>query len=657
MINEALAAVHGLAPGDRMEVAGLSWADAEADTVVLEPSLPPSEMVVTGVVRTSDSLVEVRTNGGLAVVESMMFLGPGWVERTGAESFMRYQTGLSLWLEEGADAEAIVDRAVPDQIHLIVADASTGFATDAVDRAVAYEGRATLAAAALLGVAAVVLVGLVLFRQARQELDDADPLRALGMTRRSLAASALPRWGLTGVIGAVSAALVALAIRPLGPIGTARRAAAVVGRAGGWNVAAVAVGMAAVVVFVLLVGVVATVWSPRHGDRRRSRGAARTTPTPGLPPDAALGLALTNPAGRRRPWWAVGPAVAGMAVAVAAIVAAPTLRSSLDRLTSDPARYGVSWDAFATGILGQASATWLADELRGFEGVAAAAGVLGLEAEIAGAEAYVYTFEPVDGLPSGIVPTITRGRAPAATNEISLGADTMDSAGVDIGDTVAFSYLGQDHELRVVGEVVVNDNYETDPGRGAFVTPEWVHAADPVAYSSDFAVRFEPQAREAGVAELHERFPGLIGEPMMQDDVVNLRRLGSWPGILAALTALMAVAAFVQLLVSSVRANRHELAVVKAIGGSRRQVGRSIFWHASFLALPAVVLGVPAGVILGRWGWGVLARSLGVPSVPVVPMLALVAVAALALVAANLLAIWPSWQAARIRPSEALRAE
>ena len=119
----------------------------------------------------------------------------------------------------------------------------------------------------------------------------------------------------------------------------------------------------------------------------------------------------------------------------------------------------------------------------------------------------------------------------------------------------------------------------------------------------------------------------------------------------------MAVAAFVQLLVGSVRANRHELAVVKAIGGSRGQVGRSILWHASFLALPAVALGLPAGVILGRWGWGMLARSLGVPSVPVVPMLALVAVAALALVAANLLAIWPSWQAAHIRPSEALRAE
>jgi hypothetical protein len=86
-------------------------------------------------------------------------------------------------------------------------------------------------------------------------------------------------------------------------------------------------------------------------------------------------------------------------------------------------------------------------------------------------------------------------------------------------------------------------------------------------------------------------------------------------------------------------------------------VGRSIFWHASFLALPAILVGVPAGVVLGRWGWGVVSHSLGLPSVPIVPLALLVAIAAAALVGANVLAIWPSWRAAHITAADALRSE
>ena len=101
--------------------------------------------------------------------------------------------------------------------------------------------------------------------------------------------------------------------------------------------------------------------------------------------------------------------------------------------------------------------------------------------------------------------------------------------------------------------------------------------------------------------------------------------------MLAGLTMLMAGAAFVHTLITSVRVQRHPLAVAKALGWSRTQVGRSIFWHASFLALPAILVGVPAGVVLGRWGWGVVSHSLGVPSVPVVPLALLVAIAVAAL--------------------------
>ena len=205
---------------------------------------------------------------------------------------------------------------------------------------------------------------------------------------------------------------------------------------------------------------------------------------------------------------------------------------------------------------------------------------------IAGHELYVYAFDPVPGLPTGIVPAITAGRAPAAADEIALGSQTMSDAGVDLGDTVALSYLDQTHELRVVGQVIINDNYEVDPGRGGVVTSEWMTAADPSAYASDFVLRFQDGHGDGGLAELKERFPGLVDAPLVQDDVVNLRRLDSWPAVLAGFAILDGR--------GGVRARPRDVGPCAAqaagrgqgVGLVRGQVGGSIFWYASFLALP-----------------------------------------------------------------------
>ena len=64
-------------------------------------------------------------------------------------------------------------------------------------------------------------------------------------------------------------------------------------------------------------------------------------------------MALTVNAGQGRRSWA-GPAVLGSAAAIAAVIAVPTLHSSLDHLTGEPSRYGVGWDAVATGVMGKA---------------------------------------------------------------------------------------------------------------------------------------------------------------------------------------------------------------------------------------------------------------------------------------------------------------
>ena len=80
-------------------------------------------------------------------------------------------------------------------------------------------------------------------------------------------------------------------------------------------------------------------------------------------------------------------------------------------------------------------------------------------------------------------------------------------------------------------------------------------------------------------------------------------------------------------------------------------------WHAVFLTVPAVAVGVPLGVVLGRAGWGVFARNLGVGSAPIVPPASLVLAAVVTLALAAVLAVGPSWRVARVGTTEALRAE
>jgi putative ABC transport system permease protein len=270
---------------------------------------------------------------------------------------------------------------------------------------------------------------------------------------------------------------------------------------------------------------------------------------------------------------------------------------------------------------------------------------------------YAYALAPLDGLPEGVTPVITRGRAPNAPGEVALGAVSMERAGVDIGDTVPMRYLDVTEELLVVGEAVINDGYEDVPGVGAVVSPEWVRSVDAENWPSDVLVRFEPDAREAGMRAMETALPETAVAPLVQASIRDLQRIDSWLVVLAGFAAALAAATFAHALSVTLRRQRRQLGVLRALGFARRQVRASVAWLASLVVLAAAVIGVPVGAAVGRWGWGRLAHNLGVPSVPVVPPGTLALIALVAFLAANAIALPLAWRAARGRPADALRAE
>jgi hypothetical protein len=74
-------------------------------------------------------------------------------------------------------------------------------------------------------------------------------------------------------------------------------------------------------------------------------------------------------------------------------------------------------------------------------------------------------------------------------------------------------------------------------------------------------------------------------------------------------------------------------------------------------AIIGVVVGVPAGIALGRWLWTLFARAIFAVPEPSVPVTQVVLVALGALVLANVVAAIPGRIAARTSTALVLRAE
>ncbi len=97
--------------------------------------------------------------------------------------------------------------------------------------------------------------------------------------------------------------------------------------------------------------------------------------------------------------------------------------------------------------------------------------------------------------------------------------------------------------------------------------------------------------------------------------------------------------------------------MLKSLGLVRRQVLAVVEWQAAALAIAALLLGVPLGVLAGRWAWALFAGAAGVSATATVPVRLVLATIPVTVVLALLIAAWPGRTAARVRPAAALRAE
>ena len=112
--------------------------------------------------------------------------------------------------------------------------------------------------------------------------------------------------------------------------------------------------------------------------------------------------------------------------------------------------------------------------------------------------------------------------------------------------------------------------------------------------------------------------------PVVPTEIDRVRRIDGLPVALAVFVALVALAAVGFALVTAVRRRSRELAVLKTLGFSRRQVRATFAWHASTVAAVGVVVGIPLGLVAGRIVWLSVANELGVSTDLTWPVLGIV---------------------------------
>jgi len=518
------------------------------------------------------------------------------------------------------------------------------------------DGLLIFAFAALLG--GGVLVGQALVRAVSASAADLPTWRALGADRALvLRALTLPAM-LAGIVAVLSSLVVAIALSARFPLGTARTYDLDVGTHADWLVLGLAA--LAVLIGVVLVAGAAAWWQVAHRVPRTSAPSSidRIVAPMSRAPALMVGARLAIEPGRGRRAVPVRSAFVGALAGVLGVVACLTFRAGVEDAIAQPRRSGVVWN-FGLAAGGSTIPDATVHAVSGDRQVADAV------------HATWYRAVTINGHPvpmfgtraiAGTLPFVMLlGHPPRGTTELVLAPTTLHELHLSVGDSVQVG-ASPGRRVRVVGEALLPATSHTDYDQSAWMTStalSGVVNADNVGDDYLF-VRWRAGTNAAAAQRNLVRIGGSDLFPVpatLPVAVADLARLSDLPLALAVFFALLACATVAHALVTTVRRRRHDLAVLRSLGFTRRQTRGAIAWQATLLAVAGIVVGVPLGIVAGRIAWRALADDFPIAYAPPLAAFAVVLVTAVALLLANALAAGPAYVAARIRPAEALRVE
>ncbi|GGM51245.1 ABC transporter permease [Dactylosporangium sucinum] len=315
------------------------------------------------------------------------------------------------------------------------------------------------------------------------------------------------------------------------------------------------------------------------------------------------------------------------------------------------------------------------DKVKAVSGVASATGVASSDgARVVGKNGKVVTTFGPPRIGQNWVGTsdllqLREGRGPAADDEIAVNATTAKAAGIKVGDEVSVLTLQPGaKKFKLVG--IFGYSGDRDSLGGAlevsFTTPvaqELMLGEKDVFSSID--VKAAPgvtndQLRDSIAAALGDGYVAKTGKQLQDETVDGFKQgLGFFNNILIGFAGVaLFVGTFLILNTFSiiVAQRTRELALMRALGGSRGQTLGSVLIEAVAIGLIASVLGLAAGIGVGvllAWVFGnvsgVALASIGVPATAVISAFVV------GLLVTVVAAVLPALRAGRIPPIAALQ--
>ena len=489
--------------------------------------------------------------------------------------------------------------------------------------------------------------------------------------------------GFSLLLGAAGAAIVAVALSPLLVFGPLQSVIPASGFSVDWTV----LGLGALVLVVVLAAAGALLNYRGTPGLRARRLANRPLRDPKIthvvsrvdaPAPALLGLRFALEGGRGRTSVPVRSSILASTLAIVVVVGTITFGNSLDTLIGTPRLYGWNWSAMLESDAGYGNVPQTQ-----------AAHLLNHNPSVTGWSGVYFDSLLFDGQAVPVVAGNTRARvAPAllsghevdAPGQVVLGAETLSELHKRIGDTVRVTGGSRAAVLRIVGvatmpTVGIGFGLHLSIGSGAFVdqnlipptVPSLLGLSDPgpnailMRFAPSVSVVAAQRSVSAMVKSLNHLEGGSAGIISFTDirpaEITDYQAMGAAPLILALALSAGAVVALTLTLLTSVRRRRRDLALLKALGFTRRQLWAVVAWQSTVSVAIGVIVGVPLGIVFGLTMWDLFAHELFAIPDPTVPLLATGFVALGALLLANLIAAVPGRRAANTPTNLILNAE
>src|SRR4051812_26253599 len=258
--------------------------------------------------------------------------------------------------------------------------------------------------------------------------------------------------------------------------------------------------------------------------------------------------------------------------------------------------------------------------------------------------------------------TYRQGSRPVGPGQVAIDARTVKKAGYHLGDPVDVVLEGGRETFRLVGVIGFG---ETDSLLGAtlagFDLPTAQQALGKVGRLDEIDVKAAegvsaPELRQRIADVLPPSVEALTGQQVADDGTAAVR------DAMGIFTTVLLVFAGVSLLVGSfviwntfnvlVAQRRREVALLRAVGATRRQVLGGVLLEAVLIGLVAGVVGLLCGVGLATGIRQLLAvTGIEIPTTsPAIQTRTVLVGLAVGLVVTTVAAVLPAWSAARVAP-------